>query len=418
MLHALHPQAAKTRPAAIFASPLDQIARVLVITGIIFIPISTSTNALIVVAVIITLLGGRLTEKLKLIMSYKTHWLTLLLMLLFLCGVFYNTVSIQLGVKEFGKYAGYFMIAMWLIPLFIDKTWQRRAMQALFAGAFIAAAISILRILPIQFFHSVFHKVLTEHDLQYSVYSAFIAFLLLHHLYACKTYLAALGIGALLIFFLFLLFFINQERTGMLVFLGLVLLATLQCYPFKGMLAACLGLGTLLIVLFLSSASFHLHVTTLVDDIKRYPTTHITSTGMRLYLAKYSMQHIKERPILGAGTGLYTKGIERWLKAKPAALRDEEITDAYINPENTFLHISLQLGILGLLVFIAWLGMQWLETNTLPTPQRYYNHGLIAAIVISSFCIVSFYPNHTSTLYATFLAIFLASRESVPLSDF
>lgn len=392
----------------IFDSKIDTIARILILLGICFIPLSPTLDELTLYGAVLSLFGGQLKEKFKIMSSLKLFYATLALAVLFAIGTIHTQQGHLIGLKALYKYVRYFAVMLLLIPLFIETKWRERAVKTIIASAFIATFIyfsKILTFLPWSHLLShIFKNILTTSDIQYSPFLAFFAFLLLNQMIDLKKRdWFKLGLFVVLIFELF---FINLERTGMIVFLALMLLMSWQRWKIKGILLALASVLILAPILYFSSYIVHAKVNQSIEEIKSYKTHPESSGGNRIVFIKNGIAHIKQYPLLGTGTGGYTAGVDTWLETHTF----DHIADAQVDPENVFIHVALQIGLIGLIVFILWLGMQWYDTMSVPLPERRWAQGLMVMLIVGGFCFLSFYQNRISFFYCSYLAIFLAAR--------
>lgn len=121
------------------------------------------------------------------------------------------------------------------------------------------------------------------------------------------------------------------------------------------------------------------------------------------YLA--SVEIIKEHPIAGVGTG----GFPRAYAEKTRG------TDAYQtrNPHNEYLHLAVQLGVIGLAALLWLFWQHWRESARLASPlERHLSRGLLLAIVTG--CLFnSLLLDHTEgLLYAWLTGILFGGLES------
>jgi len=95
-----------------------------------------------------------------------------------------------------------------------------------------------------------------------------------------------------------------------------------------------------------------------------------SSMGQRYTFWEYSIKLIAEKPLLGHGTGSFAKEYER------IAHNEHLITK---NPHNEFLMISVQLGLLGLLIYLGFLANQYYCAKKLPNEEKWLAQGLFTA---------------------------------------
>ena len=84
-------------------------------------------------------------------------------------------------------------------------------------------------------------------------------------------------------------------------------------------------------------------------EFQNKDSKQLTSVGQRVEFFKKSLELIKERPILGWGTGSYAQQFCR------VAISVEWCQAGRFHPHNQFMAIGVQLGLLGVGVFLYFL---------------------------------------------------------------
>lgn len=138
-------------------------------------------------------------------------------------------------------------------------------------------------------------------------------------------------------------------------------------------------------LLFLSPVAMN-RISQGVDEIRDYNTaTQPTSMGVRISMWKNSLFLIKERPLLGYGTGGFAEayrqqvaGMEGW--------RGQGVGD----PHNQFLKIMVEQGILGLVVFLSFI---W----ALFRQSVYGVYRILGLGVLLAWCATSMFSSHFVT---------------------
>lgn len=136
---------------------------------------------------------------------------------------------------------------------------------------------------------------------------------------AFAAYLCALllyrqsGWIRLLYGFMFLLltyqeFFINEGRTGYVIYLLLMMLLILQICSWRQAIAGCLIICALAAIGYTQTPLMKERVNLVLEDLERYQKNEEknTPTGYRLQFHDYAHQLFNRKPILGNGTGSFT----------------------------------------------------------------------------------------------------------------
>jgi O-antigen ligase len=100
-----------------------------------------------------------------------------------------------------------------------------------------------------------------------------------------------------------------------------------------------------------------------------------TSIGLRLSFWKNSLEIISETPWFGHGTGSYPVEYQRVIEKTEALAA---------NPHNEYLMITVQLGILGLLLFLAFLYSQYHYSIKLKNQDKWMAQGVLLSLMVNS----------------------------------
>lgn len=111
------------------------------------------------------------------------------------------------------------------------------------------------------------------------------------------------------------------------------------------------------------------------------------STQMRACFAYVSWQMFKDHPLLGCGFGRYMGKKDPYLTDRSTPLRLESIRDQIHH--NQFLAILVETGLIGLLLYVALLGVwaldAWRLWYTPGVPEAARGHGLLMLAVIAAY---------------------------------
>lgn len=238
----------------------------------------------------------------------------------------------------------------------------------------------------------------------HGIFIAFFAFFCAHKIYDDKRY-AKLYL-ALFVLCLYNLFFVIEGRTGQLIIVALVLLFAMQRMAIKECLFTAL-IVTVLLILFLNFSDKASRITEGVANTQAFlqpvPEQTESSMGQRYTFWKYSLKLMVEKPLLGHGTGSFAQEYQR------IAIGESFITK---NPHNEFLMIGVQLGLLGLLVYLGFLVSQFYCARKLPDQQKWLAQGLLMSLVIASLFNTPFFDHTEGHWYAVMIALCFSSLES------
>jgi len=429
-----------------FNSKIDYIARLLTLLGIFFLPFSPSLNNLISVAAFLSLFGGQLRDRIAIIAQLRMNYAALALIVLLGLSLSYSIADFSQSFHQFWKYTHKILTLFLLIPLFIEARWRRYAINTLLCSLFLAQILYIFYPLTNNYSLLILHKPLNEvtDAIPLSIASAFAAFVVLHRIIdeisaSFKLSTLALipkkslmllalihtivnflsnkkhffSISLFSFFAIFILYF-NIERTGIIIF---ILLISLLCWQRINLRCALLALVLLSGFTYLTSFSFHWRINNVFKELQltynayknreAYSTVvappRRTSSGLRVAFIRGSLQLIKRRPLLGYGSGSFPIAYDNIQGVRMDPL------NPLGDPHNSYLHLSVQIGLIGLFIFLLWLLWQWQDSQKLPKLEARQVQGLIIAFATANFFISALLRNQASMLYITFLAILFAA---------
>jgi O-antigen ligase len=114
-------------------------------------------------------------------------------------------------------------------------------------------------------------------------------------------------------------------------------------------------------------------------EFQNKDSKQLTSVGQRVEFFTKSLELIKEKPIFGWGTGSYAQQFCR------VAISDEWCQAGKFHPHNQFMAIGVQLGLLGIGIFIYFLWSAIEIARKLDLSLKVLALGLIATLIVDSF---------------------------------
>lgn len=336
-----------------------------------FIPLSTSLISVFSgLTVLCWLLSGNFIRTPRAILRHPHALIASLLAVLFTFGLFYSQIPLDDALDGLKKYRELLFIPI-LLSLFYNKPKEALfAVNCFIGGAVILMFMSFgiyLEIIPIEH-----HGYSNIYHITHSFFMAFLAFIALHRFNASwqyKYYWFA-------IFFLasINLFLISPGRTGMLVYMVLALLFFMQKLSFFRFSLAVVSIGVLFTGTYYSSQNVSDRINQVIVEIKQYDAGNSrTSIGMRLDWYQNSVDLIKEKPLLGHGTGAFSTAQKKLIEGT-----NTQPTD---NPHNEYLFIGVQLGLLGLAAFLSLFFLQLLCSLNLDKNNRYLVQGVVISMM-------------------------------------
>ena len=249
-----------------------------------------------------------------------------------------------------------------------------------------------------------------KNRIAHSLFISFFAFYCLHKAYDSllnrKLYLA------LFVLSLYNLFFVVPGRTGQLIVIALILLFSIQRFGNKQRLLIILAIG-LSLTLYLNFSDKSSRISEGIANTKAYlqpvPEQTESSMGLRYGWWKSSLKLMSEKPLLGHGTGSYSKEYQRLVPDELLASR---------NPHNEFLMIGVQLGLIGLFIYLSFLASQYYYAKKLPNKEKWFAQGILLSLIITSVFNSPLLDHNEGHWFATMIAICFASLHGKDKAQF
>lgn len=297
-----------------------------------------------------------------------------LLLLWFFVGLSYTNVSYEIAISMIMKDRELFFI-----PVFIAFLRTARLRSQVWQ-AFIIASIAILLISYLMSLGVLElnkdHSPSLKSHITHSIFIAFFGFYCAHQAYNRHRY--AKGYWLLFLLSVYNLFFVVDGRTGQLIAVSLALLFGIQRFTKKVLLIGVLVLA-FLFALFLSFSEKATRINEGLASTQAYIQAHPEkaefSMGERFTFWKYSAKLIAEKPLIGHGTGSYATEYTRIASSEHLSSN---------NPHNEFLLITVQLGLLGLVIYLGFLSSQYYLSKKLPNPEKWLAQGVLLCLLVTS----------------------------------
>lgn len=310
----------------------------------------------------------------------------------------YSAAPVSLAVDTLLKYRELLFIPAIFTLLIGNERYIRMSENSFLAGCIILMTLSYgiyFSLIPAQKYGS---SIL--YHITHSFFMATLGFWSFQRLLEKTTYryfwlIVFLGAG-------FNLFHVNTGRTGMLVFILLILLSVIQRLSLKKTLAAIMLAATLLSAAFLYSDNLSSRTKLALSEIQHYqPENSRSSLGMRFDWWQNSVELMQEAPFFGHGIGSFTQLQKRLIANKKTMPTD--------NPHNEYLFIGVQFGYAGLLLFLSLLLALMAVANTLTVNNRHLLQGVVVAMTAGCFINSFLYDTHQGHFFAFLSAILIAS---------
>lgn len=202
-------------------------------------------------------------------------------------------------------------------------------------------------------------------------------------------------------------FFVFVGRTGQLVGLIMMALAVFWALPGRYRLAS-IAIPPLIALLAFGVGAIPQRFITAGSEVSSYMVkpAAVTSTGVRLYFWKTSLEAMAQKPLTGSGVGSWTTEYNRIERQKNAEF---EVLTAASNPHQEFLLWGVQLGVGGVLLLMAFLGAVMKDFLKMDAPIARAGQSVLAALVVSCLFNSSLYDANIGSFFCLTLGVLLAS---------
>ncbi len=337
------------------------------------------------------------------------QWSVILIVLLAI-SLSYSIASLKHGLTGLFHYTKFLYIPF-LLPLMSSLALRKHIIYCLMSSAIVASLLILLAhwdVLSVSLFR--YSLVLfgrqpegyLVNPIPASVILAFAFYFSLDFFFKKKQKIYFLLIA---IFLFFCLFAVNSERTGY--FIAIILLIFLL---FRYTIAKnwIWPLVIVLLVSFLSYQifpSFQYRMKDLVSNFSTKPASQDTSIGLRIQFALNSFKIIKEHPLLGVGVGGFPQAYKK--TGGKVVVANTLLND----PHNAYLLIAVQLGIIGLVIYLLILLSAWIEIKKLwgDPEAQWFAKATLLAWAFNGFTDITITSTALGNLYVILLSCFFST---------
>jgi O-antigen ligase len=371
-----------------------------VIATCFFIPFSTAFTALFsMLAVLFWILSGEFLKLPQTVKNSPVSLVALLLFLLFVIGLAYSPADLADGLSNLKKYRELIFFPI-VISLLSGKQWARTAAEYSFiAGCIVLMLVSFGMSLSL----------ITSHrfgnSLVYHITHSFFMAILVYWSAQRATEESRqdryfwLFTGAVA---LANLTFLAPGRIGMLVLIFLAVLYTVQHFSLKMQLIGFMLLATISATLYLSSDNVSKRINEAIDEIQTYQQGSArTSMGMRLDWYNDCLILFKEKPVFGHGTGGFEVAHDKLIEGTTIKRTG--------NPHNEYLFIAVQLGAVGLSLFLLLLATMIFSSFKLAKPERWMLQGIVVSMAVGCTLNSFLYDSQQGHYFVFLSSVFLAA---------
>jgi O-antigen ligase len=349
------------------------------------IPISVALDSMLAATI---LLAGLLTinyaDKLLVIRANPVAWLAIALFSFYLLGCTYSIGNHEDVLDSLGKAARLMFIPL-LLVVFQDAITRRHAWNGFIGAMLLTLVLSYLLWLGLLPKWQIItgeagNPTIFKLHITQNLFMAFTAFICaVQARYALTSRQCAIWVVLALLAAANVLFMV-QGRTGHLVLLVLLVYAGWAWMRWKGFAIALLIIGMLAALAYtLPSSALYQRA-----DLARHEfstsqssVAATTSVGQRLEFYRNTLELVRQRPLLGAGTGGFKQAYAEQVRGS------EQV--ATHNPHNEYLMVTAQLGLAGLMLLLALFALQWRVAAQLPSMrEQVLARGMVLSIMTAS----------------------------------
>lgn len=365
------------------------IARYLVISiliALLFSPPLTNLFELVLFGMFISI--AELRKRMLIALTQPLVIATLLFYLLILLDTSYGVDTMQVGLGSVWGWRKILLLPI-AVALFNETYWKEKLAMSFVKVTTICAILSFIgSALAFAIYKYPAGIIIRNHATQGIVFSvaAFTAgmFLLLNFNAMSRLQKWAFTSSALLL--ICNVVYITPGRSGYLALIALGLTTAFAYAYINKKIVVPLIILMLIPMLLLSSPTVRQRISQGVSETEHYKTkAEATSMGLRMALWSNTIELIRERPVLGYGSGSFEKAYSAKIAMDPAW--EKTITH---DPHNQFLKITAEQGIIGLIVFFAMIMSAFLQKPSF----LFYILGLG---VLITWCGNSLFSSHFST---------------------
>ena len=381
-----------------FQQRSEDLARAFAVALGVSIPFSVAADSVLLALVLVCWLAAdRYRERVARLRHNPAALMALGFVALLALGLAYGERPREDAVLYFRKYADLVVLGVF-VTLFGEAAWRRRALLALAAALAVLVWLSYLvklgvvppvpwlrgrPELPVVALDSLTHGILVA-------FGAFLFAVLGIHAPRgpVRTIWFALAVAAIAN-----VLFIVPGRTGYVVLAALSLYLGYAWRRLIGLALVALGGAVVVGVGLTASATLQNRLDETVREAREWQpgVPAKTSVGYRLEFYYNTLGMIRDRPLVGAGTGGFPSAYKRHVAGsamEPAA-----------HPHNEYLLMTAQLGVAGLVALLALFWVPWRLAPRLPLPhERVLARGLVLTIAVG--CVFnSLLLDHTEGLF-------------------
>ena len=378
------------------------------------IPFSPTLNALIMVVGLWSVINPKLRYRLRGMINQPAFWWGVgffVWIIIRSFGGYPETASVK--VKFFLHYFNLFLPIFLLPPLFQSIKNRMAIVITVVVSASFFSLVLLFSFLShaysVVVLSSFYKYVLHMETLQISVFLATAAYLSLVICYRCQQvwYKCLLSLLAF-VWLTVALVFLQHERIGFLLYVIGVLSFLFQYLSIKKALVVSalvvLAVSTLLSV---HHTRLSARILAGVNQVRNFheergnvTALNHSSIGTRLFFYQVGFNQWKHNPIIGYGAGTYSHH-----QGGSSAYFILHMSGHNGTAENHYLTIALQLGLIGLILFLGYIIQLWRMSSLVPKEEAHIIRTLIIYLLISGIFFPAFTFNIVTITFSGLLGV-------------
>ena len=355
-------------------------------------------------------IAGGYRQRFNALKSHAFAWSALALVLVILVGATYSSGNPEDISLYIGKYSKLALIPL-AITLLQEERWRRYCLHAFALAMGITLLISTLSLfIEIPFMKGDSgslagnHYVFKDHIAQNLMMAFFVMIMMVKGHAESSNKRRFIYWGLALLAIINIVAFVHG-RTGYLALAAILAVFICLQIPSRRRWQALIVLVAATTILLPFAEGFRNRIALALHELKTHQPEKSTSIGARIEMTKISLDLIQQRPLIGWGTGAYRKHFcER-------ALTEEMCSIGGYHPHNQFLSFGVQLGLVGILAYLAFFAAAVRQTRYYGTTQRTLVFGLLGALLIDSLLHAPFFLVGELQFFVLMLAVLLAPNQ-------
>jgi O-antigen ligase len=375
-----------------------------------------AANTLLALTLILTIISGNFSQRWQAVRDNPITTPALTMFALVVIGSTYSTGPIETILQSVNKYSK-FLFLLLAISLLGEDRWRQRCWMA-FSAAMLFTLICVFAGLWVHIPWARAatpsgwgsdHTIFKDYIAQGLLVSTFAAYAITRAFESARTYAKAAWILASLLSIVSILF-LSVGRTGYVAIFAMLTVYAWTVSPKRLRLLALVASAAFVLVGLWSSSPVHSRLGAVFSEAQTQLSSKgginrlngETSTGARLSMWAFSVEQIKERPLLGSGTGSYGSLARASCGERP----DCDVIS--VHPHNQFLFFGVELGLIGLFAFCYYLYAAAKASAALAPPRQALLLSFLAIFVVDSLVHGALWLAVENHLFTFILALLMA----------